>query len=73
MKLWNRIKLAYYFLSSREGGVEMMAMFFAQRIILGKLTWAELKTRLRTSPLIEEVRTILIESGVEFLITEEEQ
>ncbi|HFI0463193.1 TPA: hypothetical protein ACGO1T_000537 [Streptococcus suis] len=49
----------------------MMAMFFAQRIILGKLTWAELKSRLRTSPLVKEVETIIIESGLEFLLEEE--
>lgn len=71
MNLWHRIKLVFYILASREGGIEMMAMFFAQRIILGKLTWAELKSRLRTSPLVKEVETIIIESGLEFLLEEE--
>lgn len=43
----------------------MMAMFFAQRIILGKITFNKVPSTLK-----EDVRTILIESGLEMLIEE---
>lgn len=59
----NRILLAIQILL--KGGGEMMAMFFAQRIILGKITFDKVPSTLQ-----EEVRTILIESGLEFLIEE---
>ncbi len=41
----------------------MIAIFLAQRIILGKLTFSEVPTVLQT-----QVRGILTESGLEFLI-----
>ena len=59
----NRILLAIQNLL--KGGGEMMAMFFAQRIILGKITFEKVPSTLQ-----EEVRTILIESGLEMLIEE---
>lgn len=37
----------------------MMAMFFAQRIILGKLTFAQVPEKLK-----EAVKQLLIESGL---------
>lgn len=40
----------------------MMAYFFAQRIILGKLTFDEVPAKLK-----EQVREVLIESGLEEL------
>lgn len=43
-----------------------MAKFFAQRVIAGKTTWAEVPAKLK-----EEVAEILRESGLEALITEE--
>ena len=45
----------------------MMAMLWAQKIMLGKKTYAEGPRLLK-----EQVKEILIESGVENLITEEE-
>lgn len=42
-----------------------MAMFFAQRIILGKNTFAEVPAKLK-----DQVREILIESGLEHLVIE---
>lgn len=45
----------------------MMAMLWAQKIMLGKKTYAEVPRLLK-----EQVKEILIESGVENLITEEE-
>ena len=43
----------------------MMAMLWAQKIMLGKKTFAEVPRLLK-----EQVREILIESGMEELITE---
>lgn len=40
----------------------MIAMFLAQRIILGKLTFAEVPEVLKP-----EVKQILVESGMEYL------
>ncbi len=45
----------------------MMAMLWAQTIMLGKKTFADVPRLLK-----EQVKEILIESGVENLITEEE-
>ena len=45
----------------------MMAMLWAQKIMLGKKTYAEVPRLLK-----EQVKEILIESGLENLITEEE-
>ena len=60
--LVNRIIL---FLLKLKGGEDMMAMFVAQRIILGKADF-------KTSPhlLKPQVAEILRESGLEELITE---
>ena len=43
----------------------MMAMFFAQRVILGKTTFAQVPAKLK-----EQVREILIDAGCEDLIEE---
>jgi len=48
-----------------NGGELIMAMFFAQRIILGKNTFAEVPAKLK-----DQVREILIESGLEHLVIE---
>lgn len=53
------------FLIFGKGGVEMMAMLWAQKIILGKKTFAEVPAKLK-----EQVKEILIESGLEKLIIE---
>lgn len=49
-----------------KGGEIMMAMFFAQRIILEKCTFAQVPKVLKP-----RVKEILIESGLEFLVTED--
>lgn len=41
----------------------MMAMLFATKLILGKITYADVPNKLRS-----RVDTILIENGVEYLI-----
>ena len=48
-----------------KGGEDMMAMLWTQKIMLGKKTFAEVPRLLK-----EQVREILIESGMEELITE---
>lgn len=46
---------------------EMMAMLWAQKIMLGKKTFADVPRLLK-----EQVKEILIESGMEELVTENE-
>lgn len=60
--LMNRLIL---FLLKLKGGDEMMAMFVAQRIILGKADF-------KTSPALlkPQVKEILIDSGLEHLVVE---
>lgn len=48
-----------------KGGDIMMAMFFAQRVILGKTAFNEVPASLK-----EGVKQILVESGLEILIKE---
>ena len=50
----------------KKEGITMMAMFFAQRVILGKTKFAEVPNVLKA-----RVREILIECGLEELATEE--
>lgn len=61
-------KLLYRALNNliKKEGIEMMAMFFAQRVILGKLEFKKVPNVLK-----EEVKEILIESGLESLVGEE--
>lgn len=47
-------------------GVLMMAMLWAQQIMFGKKTFAEVPTKLKS-----KVRELLIDSGCEDLITED--
>ena len=46
-----------------KGGETMMAMFYAQRIILGKMTYAQVPAKLKS-----QVAEILRDSGLEELI-----
>lgn len=48
-----------------EEGVIMMAMLWAQKIILGKKTYEDIPRLLK-----EQVKEILVESGMEELVTE---
>ena len=54
-----------YTLLFGKDGVIMMAMFFAQRIILGKTTFQDVPAKLK-----EQVREILVDSGLEELAAE---
>ena len=49
-----------------KGGVDMMAMLWAQQIMLGKKTYTQVPKLLK-----EKVKEILIDSGCEDLITEQ--
>lgn len=49
----------------KGGDTDMMAMFFAQRVILGKTEYKAVPTTLRP-----DVKEILTDSGLEFLIVE---
>lgn len=59
------IRFLLWLLLKLEGGEVMMAMFFAQRVILGKTAYSEVPSSLQPG-----VREILIDSGLEFLIEE---
>ena len=48
-----------------KGGEDMMAMLWAQQIMLGKKTYAQVPRLLK-----EQVKELLIDSGYEELVTE---
>ncbi len=54
-----------FFIMLGKGGCMMMAMFFAQRVILGKTEYKDVPAKLK-----EQVKEILIESGLEELVIE---
>lgn len=64
-KFAHKLSACVQILFSREGGSDMMAMLWAQKIMLGKKTFDQVPRLLK-----EQVREILIESGMEELITE---
>ena len=55
-----------FILLQNNGGKEMMALLWAQQIILGKKTYSQVPRLLK-----DKVKEILIDSGVENLVTEE--
>lgn len=57
-------KLIFRLLYGKEGET-MMAMLWAQQIMLGKKTYAQVPRLLK-----EQVKEILIDSGMENLVTE---
>lgn len=66
-RLVDRLNACMLILFQKKGGLEMMAMLWCQKIILGKKTFNDVPRLLR-----EQVKELLIESGMEELITEEE-
>lgn len=56
-----RVYLAYV-LFCLKGGDTMMAMFFAQRVILGKTKYTDVPAKLK-----EETKEILVDSGLAYL------
>lgn len=61
MKLLTNIIIFF----QRKEGKEMMAMLWAQQIMLGKKEYAQVPRLLK-----EQVKEVLIDSGMEELITE---
>ena len=62
--VWSRLLLALDIIMNK-GGNDMMAMLWAQQIMLGKKTYSQVPVKLK-----EQVKEILIDSGCEDLITE---
>lgn len=60
------INLLYKLILLFEGGETMMAMFFAQRVILEKTAFKDVPSTLKP-----QVKEILEESGLGFLAVEE--
>lgn len=58
------LKIILYLLFGK-GGVEMMAMLWAQQIMLGKKTFAQVPAKLK-----DQVEEILVDSGCIELITQ---
>ncbi len=56
-----------FILLQNSGGKEMMAMLWAQQIMLGKKTYAQVPRLLK-----DKVKEVLIDSGMEELVTEEQ-
>lgn len=54
-----------YIILFGKGGEYMMAMLWAQQIMLGKKTYAQVPRLLK-----EKVKEVLIDSGMEELVTE---
>ena len=57
-----------FILIQNNGGKEMMAMLWAQQIMLGKKTYAQVPRLLK-----DKVKEILVDSGMEELAKEEVQ
>ena len=61
------IKIQFFILHLILGGGELiMAMFFAQRVILGKTEFKDVPAKLK-----DQVKELLIEAGLEDLVVEE--
>lgn len=54
-----------FILLQNQGGKEMMAMLWAQQIMLGKKTYAQVPRLLK-----DQVKEILMDSGMTGLVTE---
>lgn len=59
----NKLREMLYALLFGKGGEVMMAMLWAQQIMLGKKTFSQVPVKLK-----EQVRELLIDSGCEDLI-----
>ena len=62
-----RLLSNFIILLQNDGGKEMMAMLWAQQIMLGKKTYSQVPRLLK-----DKVKEILIDSGTEELVTEEQ-
>lgn len=64
LTLWRPLENIFLFLIGKEGRY-MMAMLWAQQIMLGKKTYAQVPAKLK-----EKVKELLIDSGMEELVVE---
>ena len=58
----------FIILLQNDGGKEMIAMLWAQQIMLGKKTYSQVPRLLK-----DKVKEVLIDSGAEDLVTEDKQ
>lgn len=61
------LRIIFKLLFGKDGEI-MMAMLWAQQIMLGKKTYKDVPRLLK-----DKVKEILVDSGMEELVTEEEQ
>ena len=61
----NTLRSLLYAILFGKGGEIMMAMLWAQQIMLGKKTYAQVPAKLK-----DQVRELLVDSGCEHLIEE---
>ena len=61
-----KLLINLFLLCTGKDGIAMMAMLWAQQIMLGKKTYTQVPRLLK-----DKVKEILIDSGVENLVTEE--
>ena len=62
------LRIILYILLQNDGGKEMMAMLWAQQIMLGKKTYDQVPRLLK-----DKVKEILEDSGMGELVTDETQ
>lgn len=62
------LRIILYILLQNDGGKEMMAMLWAQQIMLGKKTYEQVPRLLK-----DKVKEILEDSGMGELVTDETQ
>ena len=61
----NKLRTILFAILFGKGGETMMAMLWAQQIMLGKKTYAQVPRLLK-----EQVKELLIDSGCEDMVTE---
>ena len=62
-----KLLINLFLLCTGKDGIAMMAMLWAQQIMLGKKTYSQVPRLLK-----DKVKEILIDSGTEELVTEEQ-
>ena len=63
-----KLLINLFLLCTGKDGIAMMAMLWAQQIMLGKKTYSQVPRLLK-----DKVKEVLIDSGAEDLVTEDKQ
>ena len=63
-----KLLINLFLLCAGKDGIRMMAMLWAQQIMLGKKTYSQVPRLLK-----DKVKEVLIDSGAEDLVTEDKQ